>query len=116
MSSEKLQDRTMQFAIAVIQLVENIPPSGASDVLGPKLLQAGTSVAANFRAACRTRSSKEYVAKLDAVEDEIDASIFLMELLFESGKIKEEDARKLIAEANELLNLIVASAKTTKLP
>lgn len=112
MSTENLKIRTKQFALGIIKLVEEIPGGSASDVLGPSLLQAGTSVAAHYRAACRAKTPTEFVAKLDAVEDEIDASIFLMEVLLESGKVPIETARPLLAEAGELLNITVAAAKT----
>lgn len=112
MSSENLKIRTKQFALGIIKLVENIPGSSTGDILGPSLLQAGTSVAAHYRAACRAKTPTEFVAKLDAVEDEIDASIFLMEVLLESGKVSPETARPMLQEAGELLNITVAAAKT----
>jgi len=112
MITENLKIRTKQFALDIIKLVENIPGSSTGDILGPSLLQAGTSVAAHYRAACRAKTPTEFVAKLDAVEDEIDASIFLMEVLLESGKVPAETARPLLAEAGELLNITVAAAKT----
>lgn len=112
MSSENLKIRTKQFALGIIKLVEDIPGSSTGDILGPSLLQAGTSVAAHYRAACRAKTPTEFVAKLDAVEDEIDASIFLMEVLLESGKVSPEMARPMLQEAGELLNITVAAAKT----
>jgi four helix bundle protein len=112
MSTENLKIRTKQFALGIIKLVENIPGSSTGDILGPSLLQAGTSVAAHYRAACRAKTQTEFVAKLDAVEDEIDASIFLMEVLLESGKVPADAARPLLTEAGELLNITVAAAKT----
>lgn len=112
MSTENLKNRTKQFALGIIKLVEDIPGSSTGDVLGPSLLQAGTSVAAHYRAACRAKSPTEFVAKLDAVEDEIDASIFLMEVLLESGKVSAAATRPLLEEAGELLNITVAASKT----
>jgi len=114
MSAENLKNRTKQFALSIIKLVEDIPGGSAADILGPSLLQAGTSVAAHYRAACRAKTTTEFVAKLDAVEDEIDASIFLIEVLLESGKIPAETARPLLEEAGELLTITVAAANTVK--
>ena len=82
--------------------------------LGDQLLRAGTSVAANYRAACRARSKADFISKLGIVEEEADESAFWMELLIESGILPKRRLEKLLAEANELTAIIVASRKTAR--
>ncbi|MGH7752041.1 MAG: four helix bundle protein, partial [Gemmatimonadales bacterium] len=79
-----LKTRTRAFAILVIRFVMGLPRNRAGDVIGRQLLRAGTSVAANYRAACRARSRREFIAKLGIVEEEADESAFWLEVAAES--------------------------------
>jgi four helix bundle protein len=79
-----LTGRTKAFALAIIRLVEGLPRSRAVDIIGRQLLRAETSVAANYRAACRARSRREFVAKMGIVEEEADESEFWLEILSDS--------------------------------
>jgi four helix bundle protein len=83
-------------------------------VIGRQLLRSGTSVAANYRAACRAKSKKDFVAKLGIVEEEFDETLFWMELLVESGAISQARLTELMGEAGEILRIVVASAKTAR--
>lgn len=77
-------------------------------------MRAGTSVAANYRAACRAKSKKDFVFKLGIVEEECDESLFWMELLVKSEIVKEQRLADLMRETSEILKIVVASAKTAK--
>ncbi|HXF94630.1 MAG TPA: four helix bundle protein [Gemmatimonadales bacterium] len=102
------------FALAVVRLTLELPRTGAAEVLGRQLLRAGTSVAANYRAACRARSRREFVARLGIVEEEADESGFWMELLAKSGMVAPLRVRTLRTEANELVAIAVSSIRTAR--
>jgi four helix bundle protein len=106
------KERTKRFALAVVRLVETL--ARTADVLGRQLLRAGTSVGANYRAACRGRSPSDVVAKLGIVEEKADEAIYWMELLADAGVVPAERISALKKEANELLAMTVASIKTLR--
>ncbi len=81
MDSDTLKRRTQQFALRVVRAVEALPNGRASNVIGNQLLRSATSVAANYRAACRAKSAADFVSKMGTVEEEADESMFWMELL-----------------------------------
>ena len=114
MSNENLKVRTKQFALRVIKLFESLPPDVISSVLGKQLLRAGTSVGANYRAACRSKSVADFISKMGTVEEEADDSGYWMELLVDCGKIKLAKISALMQEANELTAIAVASINTTR--
>ena len=114
MDQNELKIRTKKFALRVIKLVEALPHTRTADTLGRQLLRAGTSVGANYRAACRARSAADFTSKMGIVEEEADESVYWMELIVDSGIIKIEKLRRLIAEANELTAIAVASIKTAR--
>jgi four helix bundle protein len=95
-------------------LVETLPRNRTGEVLGRQLLRAGTSVGANYRAACRGKSASDVVAKLSIVEEETDESVYWIELLVEAGIIAPSGGEALKKEANELLAMTVASIKTLR--
>jgi four helix bundle protein len=114
MCEKEFKDRTKKFALRVIKLVESLPNDRAADVLGKQLLRSATSVAANYRAACRAKSKADMIHKLSIVEEEADESLLWMELLVESELIKASRLNALIAECNEILAMVVASIKTLR--
>ncbi|MDB6020269.1 MAG: hypothetical protein JWQ04_126 [Pedosphaera sp.] len=114
MNPEVFKKRTKAFALRVIHLVESLPKTRTSDVIGRQLLRSGTSVGANYRAACRARSRADFVSKMGIVEEERDESMYWMELLIEGNQIKQARLTNLMQEADELLAMIVASCKTAK--
>src|SRR5437764_7438785 len=87
MAEEDLKQRTKSYALRVIRLVESLPTSRTADVIGKQLLRAGTAVGANYRAARRSRSPADFIAKLGIVEEEADECLYWMELLVESGLV-----------------------------
>ena len=110
----ELQGRTKQFALRVIRLVNALPGTQPGRVIGNQLLRSATSVAANYRAACRARSRADFVYKLGIVEEEADESLFWLELLVEADLMPAARVQDLIQEANELTAIFVASRKTAK--
>lgn len=109
-----LRDRTKAFALRVISLFRSLPYRADNQVLGKQLLRCGTSVAANYRAACRARSKAEFVARIGVVAEEADESVLWLELLTESGIISPERTKDLLAEAKELAAIFTASQQTAK--
>ena len=114
MDAEELKGRTKAFALRVIRLVEALPKSRTGDVIGRQLLRAATSVGSNYRAACRARSQVEFAAKVGIVEEEADECAYWLELTVEAGLLPETKVQDLLAEANELVAIFVASARTAR--
>jgi len=111
---EQLRNRTKEFALRIVRLFRALPRSPEAQIIGKQLLRAGTSVGANYRAACRSRSKAEFVAKLGVVVEEADESAYWLELLIETGTFKKEKLDGLLKEACELTALFNASRTTTK--
>ena len=114
MKSDDFKKRSKGFALRVIALVDALPQTRSADVLGKQLLRSTTSVAANYRAACRARSTAEFIAKLGIVEEEADESHFWIEKIADVGLLKRERLAPLAEEANELTAMTVASIKTAR--
>ena len=114
MTQEEMKARTKKFALRVIRLVESFPNTKTANLIGNQLLRSGTSVGANYRAACRAKSTADFISKLSIVEEENDELIYWMELLIESETVKENLLQNLMEEADEILSIIVSSIKTLK--
>lgn len=104
-----MQERTKQFALRIMRLVEALPKTIEGRAIGNQLIRSGTSVAANYRAASRARSKAEFVSKLGIAEEEADESCFWMELIIEGNLLPEKQISSLLKEANELTAIIVSS-------
>ncbi len=111
---ENLKQRTKKFALDVIRLVQMLPRNQTADVIGRQLLRSGTSVAANYRAACRTRSQADFVNKMGIVEEEADETQFWLEMLAEAELVKQEAVATLARECDELVAITVSSIKTAR--
>jgi len=98
-----------------VRVFRSLPASADAQVLGKQLLRSGTSVAANYRAVCRARSRAEFVSKLGTVVEEADETIFWLELMGETGVVKQERIQDLLKEANELVAIFAASLRTSKM-
>ena len=96
MNPNYLKEKTKSFALEIIKLIESLPRGRAADVIGKQLLDAGTSVGANYRAACRARSNADFISKMGIVEEEADEAIYWMELLIESGLVQRQDLTHLL--------------------
>jgi four helix bundle protein len=94
--------------------VQTLPMQGPSVILGRQLLRCGTSIGANYRAACRAKSRADFIAKLKIVEEECDESIYWMELLKETRTNTKDQLPAFINEANQILSIVVASIRTAR--
>lgn len=114
MTKEELKERSKQFALRIIKLVDSLPKTQAGRAIGNQIIRSGTSVGANYRSACRARSVADFVSKIAIVEEEADETIFRLELVSDSGMIKKGKLEGLMAEAKELTAIFTASGKTAK--
>jgi four helix bundle protein len=114
MTRDEMLRRTKQYALRIIKLVSSLPAKPDAKVIAYQLLRCGTSVGANYRSACRARSSADFLSKVGVVEEETDESLYWQELLVESGLIKEPLLVPLMREGDELLSIIVATRKTVR--
>ena|SRR3974390_2000646 len=114
MTKEEMKTRTKSFANQVVKVCQALPEKWVARTLGMQLLRSGTSVGANYRAVCRARSNPDFLNKLRIVEEECDESLFWMEILVDNGLIKPARISSLMNEADQLLRIVVASAKTAR--
>jgi four helix bundle protein len=112
MTERELLQRTKQFALRIFKLVGALPRTIQGRAVAAQLIRSGTSVAANYRAACRARSKPEFVAKLGVVEEEADESAFWLELIVETGLLNPGKVTPLLAEAGEIVAMMASSKKT----
>jgi four helix bundle protein len=112
MDAEDLKRRTKQFALRILKLVAALPNNIQGRTVGGQLVRAGTSVGANYRAACRGRSKAEFIAKLGVVEEEADESAFWLELIIEGALLEAALVQSLLDEANELTRIMARSRIT----
>lgn len=104
--------RTKQLALRIIKVVDALARNRTADVLGRQLIRSGTSIGANYRAACRGKSTADVIAQLRIVEEEADESVYWMELLVESGLVSAARPSELMQETNEIIAMTVASIRT----
>lgn len=109
MRGQELKDRTKAFALRIMNLVDALPKSVKGRAVANQLVRSGTSVAANYRAACRARSQAEFISKIGTVEEEADESAFWLELVVEGKLLAEAKIGPLLDEANELVAIMAAS-------
>lgn len=113
-TSKDLQERTKAFALRVLRVFRSLPESREGRILGQQLLRAATSVAANYRAACRARSTRDFISKLGIVEEEADECLFWLEFLADAGIVEATKLKDLLSEASQLTAIFVASRRTAK--
>jgi four helix bundle protein len=116
MDSAELKARTKPFAINVVGFVEGLNRNTTVDVLGKQLIRSATSVAANYRSACRSRSKAEFASKIGIVEEEADETLFWLEMLIGCKKSTSEAVKPMMDEAEQLLRIFAASHITAKKP
>jgi four helix bundle protein len=109
-----LKARTKAFAVRVVHLFQVLPNRSDAQVLGKQVLRSGTSVAANYRAACRARSKPEFIAKIGIVTEEADETVLWLELLGDAGLLPKARLEPLIKEARELTAIFTASQNTAR--
>jgi four helix bundle protein len=111
---EEMKSRTKAYANRVVKLCAALPNNWIARTLGQQVLHSSTSVGVNYRAVCRAKSNADFINKLRVVEEECDESLFWMELLVDNNLIKPSRLTGLMKEADEILAIIVSSAKTAR--
>lgn len=114
MNSDDLKKRLKIFALRIIKLSESLPNNITGSTLGKQIIRSGTSPGANYRAACLGKSDKDFLNKLKMVEEELDETLYWLELIVESGLVKPTLLDDLIKENQELFKIIVSSINTMK--
>lgn len=114
MDEAELKQRTKDFAKRAIRLVDAIPRTISGGVLAKQVMRSGTSVAANYRALCRARSTPDFVNKAAVIEEEADESALWLELISETGKLPARKVTPLLDEANQLTAIFVATRLTAR--
>ncbi|MBV4356994.1 four helix bundle protein [Pinibacter aurantiacus] len=111
---DDLAQRTKLFAIRVVRLFRALSKTADAQIIGKQLLRSATSVAANYRAACRSRSFAEYHSKLSIVIEETDETMFWLEILWETNIVKQEVLQGLYLENEEILKIMSVARKNSK--
>jgi four helix bundle protein len=114
MNPEELKKRFRAYALMCIRVAGAFPRNAAGDVIGRQLIKSGTSSAANYRSACVGRSKAEFVAKLGIVHEELDESVFWVELAPDANHVKPDVVAPVLSEGNQLLAIVIASLNTAK--
>lgn len=114
MDQDELKQRSKQFTLRVIRLVESLPHRNTASVIGHQLLRSSTSVGANYRAACRARSRLDFISKLGIVIEETDESLYWMELLEEAKIVSPDLLKDLKEETNQLVAIFTAAQITAR--
>ncbi|KAF2341750.1 four helix bundle protein [Flavobacterium tistrianum] len=112
MTTNEMKMRTKKFSLMIIDLAEKLPNSNVVRSIASQIVRSGTSVGANYRAVCRARSDKEFVAKMNIVLEEADETLFWIEIIKEKMWIAKEELEMALKEANELTAIFVSSLKT----
>jgi four helix bundle protein len=113
-NAEVLKSRTKRFAVKIIELCQSLPGNREGRLIGDQIFRCGTSVASNYRAACRARSRAEFIAKMGIVEEEVYETLFWLELIDDIRLLDETLTTPLIKEGNELLSIVVSSINTAR--
>jgi len=113
-NEREFKQRTKDIGLRVIRAVEALPTTKTADVIGRQVLRSATSVGANYRASCRAKSTADMIAKLSIVEEEGDETLYWLELLVEANLVLEARLRKLIADVDEVVAMVVASIRTLR--
>ena len=114
MTAEIMKDRTKTFAKQIILLCRKLPKNREGNLIGNQIFRSGTSVASNYRAACRGRSKAEFIAKMGIVEEEADETLFWLEVIEEVEISRKDLISSLMQECNEILSIVVSSINTAR--
>jgi len=111
--AEQFKKRTKSFALRIIRLFQALPKNEEAKIIGKQLLRSATSVAANYRAACRARSKAAFYSKLSIVVEEADESLFWIEILIEANILPESKLADLKQEITEIVSVVAKARKST---
>jgi four helix bundle protein len=114
MDEKTFKARTKKLAVAIIKQVDKLPRSLAADVIARQLIRSGTSIGANYRAACRAKSTPDMINKMKIVEEESDETEYWLELLTEAGLAPQSQMADIYKETDEILAMTIASIKTLR--
>lgn len=114
MNKTELQDRTKKFAVEIIQFVRSMPHDRSLIILTNQLVRSATSIGANYRSACKGKSTADFINKIIIVEEEADETVYWLELIKEADLVSSQQLQKLHKEANELTAIFTAIGKTAK--
>jgi four helix bundle protein len=114
MNKDIMNSRIKQLVVRVANLIEQLPDTKRSRTISGQLIRSATSIGANYRAACRSKSKRDFINKLKIVEEETDETIYWLELCDDTRQIKAERIKNLRSECEELLAIFVSSIKTAK--
>ena len=114
MDEKVFKSRTKKLAVAIIREVDKLPRALVADVSGKQLVRSGTSIGANYRAACRAKSSPDMINKMKIVEEESDETEYWLEILVEAGLVPQNQVASIYKETDEILAMTVASLKTLR--
>ena len=112
MNADELKTRTKQFALRIMKLIDALPSTQSGRAIANQLVRSGTSVGANYRAACRGRSKREFVAKLGTVEEEADECGYWLELIIDGNLLNKDRVEPLLNESQELTRIMASSRLT----
>ncbi|MCK6466654.1 MAG: four helix bundle protein [Candidatus Brocadia sinica] len=114
MDRNDMKKRTKEFAKSIIKLCRIFPNNMEGRLIGNQIFRSGTSAAANYRAACRARSTADFISKLSIVEEEADETLFWLELLNEMEIVDKALLNSLMEENDEIIAIVVSSIKTAR--
>lgn len=101
-------------AVAIVKQMDKLPHSRAADVVAKQVIRSGTSIGANYRAACRAKSAPDMINKMKIVEEESDETAYWLEIMVEADILPQEQVKDIYKETNEILAMTVASIKTLR--
>ena len=114
MNKQMFKDRTKKLAVRIIKMVDALPNSQVGAVIGRQIIRSGTSVGANYRAACRAKSTADFINKLKIVEEEADETLYWLELIVETGLLPAVKLSPLMQETNEIVAMTVSAIKSQR--
>ena len=114
MTTEELKPRIRKFGIRVLKMSDHLPKRYSATVISRQIARSASSAGANYRAACRSKSPRDFINKLKIVEEELDETEYWLEIIEEMGFLSADQLKELKKEVNELLAIIVKSLVTSK--
>ena len=112
MTEAEMKQRTQQFALRILRLAESLPKTRVGQALANQIVRSGTSVGANYRALCRSKSRADFINKTSIIEGEADETAFWLEMIRDVGLLSGAQIQPLLTEANGLVAITVASRRT----
>jgi four helix bundle protein len=109
----ELLDRTKAFGLRVLKLVDRLPRTTSGRAIGNQLIRSGTSIGANYRAACRSRSRAEFASKIGVVAEEADETVYWLQLIRDGDLLSTQQVAALLKEADELTAIFTAGRRTS---